>query len=58
MWIRLKLIAPFQRPREPRLLLPEAWPLPFDLRDLAMGALRFHEIGLARHGGAAQLLLE
>src|SRR5262245_59772566 len=59
MWIRLKLMAPFQRPRapRPRLGLSPSSPLPFFFR-LAMAALRLHHLRLARHGRAANLLLQ
>ncbi len=65
MWIRLKLIAPFHRPRDPRRpFLPDApsassAPPPFVLFfRLAMTALRLHQRGFARHGGAAHLLAQ
>src|SRR3954469_11213170 len=67
MWIRLKLIAPFHRPREPRRpFLPDAPSAssapslpPFALFfRLAMAALRLHQRGFARHGGPADLLAQ
>src|SRR3954463_553356 len=66
MWIRLKLIAPFHRPREPRrLFLPEAPSAssagspPFvAFFRLAMTALRLYQRGFARHGGPADLLAQ
>src|SRR5687768_10880872 len=57
--MRLKLIAPFHRPRAPRPFLPAsvASPLPFFLR-LAMTALRLDHRGFARHGWPANLLAQ
>src|ERR1041384_8779046 len=49
MWIRLKLIAPFHRPREPRPRDSCSPPSPFDFFFLAMAALHVDEGGLARH---------
>src|SRR5690242_17323371 len=54
MWIRLKLIAPFHRPRAPRFGFSSP-PLCFDL---AMAALRFDQRRFARYGGLAHLLRE
>src|SRR5262245_57982780 len=60
MWIRLKLIAPFHRPREPRPpFLDDGWevsPSPSLSFFLAMTALRLHQVGFARHGRPADLL--
>src|SRR3954469_13258756 len=66
MWIRLKLIAPFHRPREPRRpflpVAPSAWSapsLPFErFFRLAMTALLLHQRRFARHGGPADLLAQ
>src|SRR6187399_1779055 len=56
MWIRLKLTAPFQRPRAPRLgFSVSPSPLPFFF-DLAMTALRLNQWGLARHGPSSHFL--
>src|SRR5689334_21908266 len=63
MWIRLKLMAPFQSPREPRLRgavsasSPPAPPLARFFR-LAMAALRLLQWGLARHGRPTDLLAQ
>src|SRR3954471_6202822 len=64
MWIRLKLMAPFHRPRAARRpFLREApssssAPSPPCFLRLAMAALRLHQRGLARHGGPADFLAQ
>src|SRR5262245_59511702 len=59
MWIRLKLMAPFHRPRDPRLRRPpSAPPLPAPFLRLAMTALRLDHRRLARHGRPADLLAQ
>src|SRR6185295_9785069 len=60
MWIRLKLMAPFHRPRRPRprgeASASASSPLPC-LR-LAMTALRLDHAGFALHGRPANLLVQ
>src|SRR5690349_19410598 len=57
MWMRLKLIAPFQRPRAPRFG-DSSSPSPESFRDLAMAALRVDEFRFARHRRAAKFLAQ
>src|SRR5689334_9072354 len=68
MWMRLKLIAPFHRPRAPRPRRAPSAPsasepsasapcLPF-FRRLAMTALRLHQWRFTRHGRPADLLAQ
>src|SRR5690348_11133444 len=56
MWMRLKLMAPFQRPRAPRRFGADS-PPPLPLDFLAMAALHVDERGFARHRGLADLLV-
>src|SRR6187401_2816942 len=57
MWMRLKLIAPFHRPREPRLGGSSS-PSPESFFDLAMTALHLDQWGFARHGRATHFLTQ
>src|SRR5688500_8353772 len=59
MWMRLKLMAPFQSPRDPRFGFssPSLLPWPFR-RDLAMAALRLHQRRFTGHRGLAHLLAQ
>src|SRR5881394_2231608 len=55
--MRLKLIAPFHRPRAPRFGFSSSLPFPLCF-DLAMTALRLHQRRFTRHSRFAHLLGE